>query len=70
MWFIEIIDQGPGIEKGREDMVFEPFFTTKSKGTGLGLALVYQIVKAHNGTMHAGNNREGGAVFTLSIPIA
>jgi signal transduction histidine kinase len=69
MWFTEITDQGPGIEKDREQKIFEPFFTTKSKGTGLGLALAFQIIKAHNGILYAGNNARGGAVVTLGIPI-
>jgi signal transduction histidine kinase len=69
MWFTEITDQGPGIEKDKEQKIFEPFFTTKSKGTGLGLALASQIIKAHNGIMYAGNNAGSGAVVTLGIPI-
>ncbi|THB75165.1 MAG: sensor histidine kinase [Desulfobacteraceae bacterium] len=68
-WFVDIIDQGLGIEKGIEKQIFDPFFTTKSKGTGLGLALAHQIVKAHNGIMYAGNSDTGGAVFTIGIPI-
>ncbi len=69
MWFTEIMDHGPGIEKDREQKIFEPFFTTKSKGTGLGLALAFQIIKAHNGILYAGNNAGSGAVITLGIPI-
>ncbi len=69
IWFVEISDQGIGVEKGQETKIFEPFFTTKAKGTGLGLALVDQIVKAHNGIMYAENNVDGGATFTLGIPI-
>ena len=69
IWFAEITDQGPGIEKDREQKIFSPFFTTKSKGTGLGLALAFQIIKAHNGIMYAGNNNGSGAVITLGIPI-
>jgi len=69
MWFTEIMDQGPGIEKDGEQKIFEPFFTTKSKGTGLGLALAFQIIKAHNGILYAGNNAGSGAVVTLGIPI-
>lgn len=69
LWFVEIMDQGSGINVGAENDIFEPFFTTKSKGTGLGLALAYQIIKAHNGIMYAGNGKDSGAVFTLGIPI-
>jgi len=69
IWFVEIADQGNGVEEGNEKQIFDPFFTTKSKGTGLGLALVYQIVKAHNGLIYVANSVEGGAVFTLEIPV-
>ncbi len=68
-WFIEISDNGHGIEQGTEIDIFKPFFTTKSKGTGLGLALVYQIINAHNGIIYVENNSDGGAMFTLKIPV-
>lgn len=52
---IEVIDQGTGIAADRLDHIFEPFYTTKptSKGTGLGLALVYSIIEEHYGNIHA-----------------
>lgn len=69
MWFVEVSDQGAGLGEGCETKVFEPFYTTKSKGTGLGLALAYQIVKAHDGVMRAMNSGQGGAVFTVGLPV-
>ena len=69
MWFVEIIDQGSGIEKDKEKEIFEPFFTTKSKGTGLGLSLVDQIIKAHDGVIYVENNKEVGIGITIGIPI-
>ncbi|MGM0568416.1 MAG: ATP-binding protein [Elusimicrobiota bacterium] len=51
--------------------MFDYFFTTKrNEGTGLGLALSYQIVQAHEGHLDADNSPEGGAVFTLKLPLA
>ena len=52
--------------------IFDPFFTTKEvgQGTGLGLAITYGIVQEHGGTIHAANADEGGAIFTIDLPIA
>jgi two-component system sensor histidine kinase HupT/HoxJ len=52
--------------------IFEPFFTTKSvgTGTGLGLSISYGIVQQHQGTLVAENLTQGGARFTLDLPLA
>ena len=52
--------------------IFDPFFTTKDvdKGTGLGLTITYGIVKDHGGTLHAANPPDGGAQFTIELPVA
>jgi signal transduction histidine kinase len=63
-------DNGPGIrEPGK---VFDPFYTTKpiGKGTGLGLSASYGIVQDHHGHISCHNRAEGGAVFTLRLPVA
>ena len=62
---------GPGLSEEARQRLFEPFFTTKDvgKGTGLGLALTYGIVQDHGGTIRARNHQQGGAVFTIELPI-
>jgi two-component system NtrC family sensor kinase len=69
---IEIIvrDNGGGIPKNILDKIFQPFFTTKpaGQGTGLGLSLSYDIIKAHGGELKV-NTKEGeGSEFIISIP--
>ncbi|HSS08133.1 MAG TPA: ATP-binding protein, partial [Rhodanobacteraceae bacterium] len=48
---------------------FEPYTTSKNKGTGLGLAVVKKIAEEHGGSIRAENRAQGGAVFTLRLPI-
>src|ERR1043166_9542799 len=64
-------DSGPGIPEEARSRIFEPFYTTKEvgKGTGLGLAIAYGIVQEHGGEIHAANHPEGGAMFTVELPI-
>jgi PAS domain S-box-containing protein len=65
-------DNGTGIPEDTLPRIFEPFYTTKEvgKGTGLGLAITYGIVQEHGGQILAANHPEGGAVFTVELPIA
>ncbi len=65
---IQIKDNGPGIDEAVRSRIFEPFVTTKNEGTGLGLAVVRQIVEEHHGTISATN--DGGACITLTFPRA
>jgi len=62
-------DSGPGIPPAHLDRIFEPYYSTKRSGLGLGLALARKIVVAHGGSLEAANRPEGGAAFTLSIPL-
>jgi two-component system NtrC family sensor kinase len=63
-------DSGPGISTENIANIFEPFFSTKAKGTGLGLALVQQIVNEHGGRIEVNCPPEGGTRFTLLFPAA
>jgi signal transduction histidine kinase len=65
-------DTGVGIPEDTLSRIFEPFYTTKEvgKGTGLGLAIAYGIVQEHGGQIVASNHPDGGAVFTVELPIA
>lgn len=66
---IIIKDNGPGISDAIINHIFEPFFTTREAGTGLGLAIVAQIIKSHDGEIVAQNRKQGGAVFTITLPL-
>jgi signal transduction histidine kinase len=63
-------DDGPGISPENLAQVFEPFFSTKAKGTGLGLALVQQIVSEHDGRIEVDCPPGGGTRFTVLLPSA
>jgi len=63
-----VIDNGPGITEELRQRVFEPFFTTKLNGTGLGLAVVDSVVKAHGGHIQVESALGQGTVFALTLP--
>jgi signal transduction histidine kinase len=65
-----VADDGPGLSQDVLTHLFEPFFTTKPEGTGLGLAIAREIALAHRGGLRAENSPSGGAVFTLTLPVA
>ncbi|WP_269584740.1 sensor histidine kinase [Roseibium sp. Sym1] len=69
---LTVADNGPGIDAESLPQVFDPFFTTKDVGAGLGLGLsiAYKIVHDFSGTLKAANLDEGGAMFTMRLPVA
>ncbi len=65
---IKIQDNGPGINEAIRQRLFEPFYTTKVKGTGLGLAVVDSVVRAHSGSIQCESKEGEGAAFILRLP--
>ena len=68
---LTVRDHGPGLDEEALSHLFEPFFTTKAVGVGLGLGLTISagIVRDFGGTLSGANHPDGGAVFTLQIPL-
>jgi PAS domain S-box-containing protein len=70
--WVRFHDDGPGIPKESLPSIFDPFYTTKrpGRGTGLGLSICKSVMKEHNGSVEAANAPDGGAVFTVTLPLA
>jgi signal transduction histidine kinase len=68
---VRITDNGPGIPPNIIDKIFQPFFTTKptGQGTGLGLSLSYDIIKAHGGTLTVTTTEGVGTEFIIHLPV-
>jgi signal transduction histidine kinase len=67
---ISILDSGSGIAPNELKQIFDRFFTTKEQGMGVGLSIARTIVQAHKGQIWAENEREGGAVFWISLSLS
>ena len=70
--WVSFHDDGPGIARENMASIFDPFYTTKrpGRGTGLGLSICKSVMKEHNGSVEAANSPDGGAVFTVALPVA
>lgn len=66
--WLEVEDDGAGIDEETRQRIFEPFFSTKSDGTGLGLSIVFGIVTQAEGTIEVRSETEEGTCFRLLIP--
>lgn len=66
---LDIEDNGDGIPEEIQDRLFEPFFTTRSQGTGLGLAVVDSVVRAHNGILTFESDEKKGTAFHIQLPV-
>jgi PAS domain S-box-containing protein len=70
--WVSFHDDGPGITKEHLPNIFDPFYTTKrpGRGTGLGLSICKSVMKEHKGSIEAANSPDGGAVFTVTLPVS
>ena len=66
---IIVSDTGVGISTQNLQKIFSPFFTTKARGTGLGMAIAYNIIKAHQGTIEVESEEGQGSRFIVKIPV-
>jgi PAS domain S-box-containing protein len=66
---IRVTDTGTGISSDNISKIFEPYFTTKATGSGLGLTMVFKIVKEHQGEIFVKSKEGEGTSFTISLPI-
>ena len=66
---LSIRDTGVGIPEENMTKIFEPYFTTKDFGSGLGLTLVYKIIKEHQGEINLESREGEGTTFTITLPV-
>jgi two-component system, LuxR family, sensor kinase FixL len=65
---ISVVDNGPGLPEAVQAKLFQPFVSTKKTGMGVGLSICHTIVAAHDGSLWAEPNPDGGTIFRLSLP--
>ncbi|HLO41368.1 MAG TPA: transporter substrate-binding domain-containing protein [Phycisphaerales bacterium] len=68
--FVEVCDDGPGMDITRAEKLFEPFYTTKPRGKGLGLAVVAGVARRHRGMIHVDSRPGCGTCFRIFFPVA
>ena len=66
---VAMADTGPGFAADLSEKLFAPFFSTKTSGSGLGLTICAQIIKAHGGVIEGENRPVGGAEFSFILPL-
>jgi signal transduction histidine kinase len=66
---LRVVDDGCGLPASLGSRIFAPFVSTKETGLGLGLSICKRIVEAHGGSIAAANRPDGGAVFTVQLPL-
>jgi signal transduction histidine kinase len=66
---VRVWDNGPGIAPRIRQRLFEPFVSSKETGLGLGLSICKRLIEAHGGAIRGDNAREGGAIFTFTLPV-
>jgi two-component system, NtrC family, nitrogen regulation sensor histidine kinase NtrY len=67
--FVQIADNGPGLNPEERARMFEPYYSSKKEGTGLGLAIVKSIVSDHGGYVRVKSNHPKGTVFVVELPV-
>jgi PAS domain S-box-containing protein len=66
---VSVSDNGPGIEKPAISKIYKPYYSTKNSGTGLGLFITREVVRAHGGRLYCSSKNGIGTKFTLSLPL-
>lgn len=66
---LSIKDDGLGMDEKTQSKIFEPYFTTKASGTGLGLTVVYKVVKEHKGDISVTSKKGKGTEFIITLPV-
>ncbi len=67
--FVQVADNGPGMDRATQARIFEPFFSTKQHGRGLGLAAVQGIMRSHHGALRLTTTPSRGTTFTVWFPL-
>ena len=67
---IEVQDSGTGIAVDKLESIFDPFITSKPEGLGMGLSICRSIIERHGGRISAANNPDGGATFSIVLPVS
>jgi PAS domain S-box-containing protein len=66
---VQVQDNGTGIAAEKLESIFDPFITSKPDGLGMGLSICRSIIDRHGGTISATNNPDGGATFSITLPV-